>query len=153
MGFAFGRADYGRIETIPGAAVVLLVEDSPPDVYLFRAALNQHGITPQLLLAQDGDEAILLLDKIDRSQIACPDGIVLDLNLPKKTGFDVLRRVRLSPKCGHKPIVMLSSSDTARDRDTAARLGVTSYLRKPADLEEFIEIGGKLKSVLQPEPE
>lgn len=148
MESVFGPADYGRIATVPGTAVVLLVEDSASDVFLFREALIQNGIKPQLFVAEDGDEAIVLLEEIDHSQIACPDLIVLDLNLPKKTGFDVLQRVRLSPKCGRKPVVMLTSSDTARERNAAARLGITSYMKKPADLGEFIEIGERLKKVL-----
>lgn len=127
---------------------MLLVEDNQGDVLLFRQALADHGVNAQLFVAPDGDEAIALIDDIDRSVVPCPELIVLDLNLPKKSGFDVLRRVKLSPKCREIPVIMFSSSDTQKERDEAIRLGAACYLKKPSDLEEFMKIGEQIKSVL-----
>jgi CheY-like chemotaxis protein len=148
MNFGYGPSDYGRVEPVPGMVVVLLVEDNTPDVLLLREALVQHGLKAQLFVAKDGEEAILLMDEIDDTLIPCPELIVLDLNLPRKTGFEVLERIRLSPKCGRKPVVILSSADSAREREAAARLGVTFYLKKPDDLQEYMKIGEQIKRVL-----
>jgi CheY-like chemotaxis protein len=148
MDFGFGRAHYGRIETPAGMLVVLLAEDNEADVFLIRLALLDHGVNPHLFVAADGDEAILLMDEIDHTLLPCPGLIVLDLNLPKRNGFDVLRRIKLSPKCAEIPVVMLSSSDTRKEREEAARLGAASYLKKPSDLGEFLKMGEQIKKAL-----
>ena len=150
MGFEVS-ARYGRIPPVPGASTVLLVEDSPSDAMLFLTALTENGVKPQLFVATDGEEAILLLGEIDHTLVPCPDLIVLDLELPKKNGFEVLRRVRESKKCGHKPVVMLSSADGAAERAEAQRLGATTYFRKPVDVDHLVEIGKQLKALLPEE--
>jgi chemotaxis family two-component system response regulator Rcp1 len=148
MDFGFGREQYGRVDTPPGRLVVLLAEDNKADVFLIRQALVDHGVNPQLFVAADGDEAVLLMEKIDSSALPCPELIVLDLNLPKRDGFDVLRRVKLSEKCGRVPVVMLSSSYTQKEREEAARLGAVSFLKKPSDLGEFLKMGEQIKRAL-----
>jgi DNA-binding response OmpR family regulator len=64
------------------------------------------------------------------------------------SGFDILRRVRINPQCTGARVVILSSSDTRAEREMATNLGVVSYLRKPSDLREFVEMGAQLKSVM-----
>jgi two-component system, chemotaxis family, response regulator Rcp1 len=147
--FPFVKTDYADIDPADGT-VTLLVEDNPSDVMLIHQALTEHGIKPQIFVAKDGDEAIKLLHQIDESIIPCPDLVILDINLPKKTGFEVLSRIRESLKCAKTPVAVLTSSDALKDRQEAARRGATLYLVKPSSLEEFMKIGEKLKNLLAP---
>jgi chemotaxis family two-component system response regulator Rcp1 len=128
--------------------VVLLAEDNSGDVHLFRQAFTDHGVNPHLVVASDGGEAMLLMDQIDDGLIPCPALIVLDLNLPKRNGFDVLKRVKVSPKCCNTTVIILSSSDSKKERDEASRLGAARYLKKPSDLDEFEKVGDQLISAL-----
>jgi chemotaxis family two-component system response regulator Rcp1 len=147
--FTFVKTDYTSIDSGAGT-VILLVEDNPADVLLIHQSLTEHGMKPQLFVARDGDEAIKLLEQIDNSVVPCPELVILDINLPKKTGFEVLRSIRASVKCAKVPVAVLTSSNALRDRQQAARLGATVYLVKPNDLTEFLRIGGKLKNLLPP---
>lgn len=137
-----------REGVVPDAAGILLVEDNPADVLLLREALASNEIEAEIQVARDGEEAIRLIDAIDESQLPCPDLIVIDLNLPRRSGFEVLARVRASWKCGKKPAVILSSSTAVADRERAANLGASTYIRKPSSLKEFLSIGGRLKTLL-----
>jgi CheY-like chemotaxis protein len=117
-------------------------------VLLVREALKWHEVNSDLIVARDGDDAIRLMDEIDSKLLPCPSLVVLDLNLPRKTGFEVLERIRNSPCCGETPVVVLSSSDAQSDRQKATRLGASQYLQKPSNLHDFMSIGAKLKDVL-----
>lgn len=130
------------------AVSILVVEDNPADVGLVREALEEHGVEGQLLVVADGHEAMRVIDNIESGQVSCPDLFIVDLNLPKEPGREVLKRLRLSEKCRHAPVVILSSSDAQRDRDDAEGLGVSRYIRKPFRLEEFISLGGVFKAML-----
>jgi CheY-like chemotaxis protein len=140
--------EYNRIADEPGHARILLVEDNPADVFLVREALAWNGIKSQLFVVGDGDEAIRFLQEIERTASRCPDLVVLDVNLPRKSGFEVLRRVRASVKCGVAPVAILTSSEAPTDRSEAARLGASSYIQKPSNLRDFMSIGEKLKAIL-----
>jgi DNA-binding response OmpR family regulator len=131
-----------------GLRVIMLVEDNPADVTLLSEALASSEVETPLFVAHDGDEGIRIIEAIDDSRIPCPDLIVLDLNLPRKSGFAVLERVRLSRKCNRKPVVVFSSSDAEEDREQALRLGASYYLRKPSTLKELMAIGEVLKKIL-----
>jgi len=146
--FVFSPSEYRRISPATGKVPVLLVEDNAGDVLLLRQTLTEHRVNSQIFVATNGEEAIRLLDEIDETLLPCPELIILDLNLPRKTGFDVLRRVRSSPQCDRKPVVILSSTDGANLRAEAARFGVACYIRKPWDLEGYMEIGRQLKAIL-----
>jgi CheY-like chemotaxis protein len=136
----------------PGSLFIVLVDDNPGDVYLVREALATYEVNSRILIAKDGDEAIRFLDQIDAEELPCPDLLVLDLNLPRKTGFQVLERVRSSPECGTKPVAILSSSYALADRQKAERLGASRYICKPSNLHDFMLIGKELKEML-PQPE
>jgi two-component system, chemotaxis family, response regulator Rcp1 len=150
--WSFQGRDFGRIPPIPGGTTVLLVEDSPHDVMLFQTALSENGVQPQLFVASDGEEAFLLLEEIDQTVIPCPDLIALDLDLPKKTGFEVLKRVRESKKCEDKPVVILSTTDGVAERSEAQRLGATTYFVKPFNVNDLLKIGKHLRTLLLGEP-
>jgi len=130
-------------------STILLVEDNPADVLLVREALNWNDVRSKLLVVYDGDEAIHFIEMIEGAPDPCPSLIVLDLNLPRKNGFDVLRRVRSSAKCGAGPVVILSSSEALADRAEAARLGASCYIRKPSNLKDVMSVGEQLKALLE----
>lgn len=141
-------SEYTRIPDEPGHARILLVEDNPADVFLVREALAWNDIKSHLFVVRDGDEAIRLVQEIERTPSPCPDLLVLDVNLPRKSGFEVLRRVRASVKCGVAPVAILTSSEAPTDRAEAARLGASSYIQKPSNLRDFMSVGEKLKAIL-----
>ena len=127
--------------------LILLAEDNPADVGLVREALQEHGVEGEILVAPDGDAAIQLMRDMDTRGDPCPDLLILDLNLPKRSGREVLEST-VGLKCCRPRVVVLSSSDSKSDQDHASRFGVLRYLRKPSRLEEFIRIGAVLKDVL-----
>ncbi len=129
---------------------MLLVEDNPADVLLLEMALSEYDISLQLLVVTDGEEAIKYVEDIDRAGKTCPRLFVLDLNLPKKTGLDVLQKIRSSRNCAETPVVILSSQDSSQNRAEAKRLGVTAYLKKALDIHGLLEIGSKLHTLLHP---
>jgi DNA-binding response OmpR family regulator len=128
--------------------LILLVEDNPADANLVRKALEEHNIEGELMVAGDGENAIRLIEELDALSVDCPDLIIVDLSLPKRSGREVLARLRLSARCSRVPIVILTSSDAKKDQVEAARLGVSQYLRKPSRLEDFLNLGGILKAIL-----
>jgi CheY-like chemotaxis protein len=147
MPLPFVKTDYSRIETT-GGTVILLIEDNPFDVLLIHETLSDQGLKPQFFVAKDGDDAMRLLDQIDDSAIPCPELVILDINLPRVPGFEVLSRIRASRKCANIPVAILTSSDAQSDRQEAARRGATAYLVKPSNLEGFLPIGTELKKIL-----
>jgi CheY-like chemotaxis protein len=132
----------------PLAVSILLVEDNPADVHLVRESLKLHNVTDELTVFRDGARAIQYIDAIDGNTVACPQLVVLDLNLPKTSGREVLKRIRSSQRCAETPVVILSSSGAQRDREDARLLGATQYIRKPSELSEFMAIGATLKKLV-----
>jgi CheY-like chemotaxis protein len=128
---------------------VLLVEDSPADIYIVRESLKKHMKDIDLQVLNDGEKAFNLIEATEADDsVAAPALLILDLNLPKRSGQEILRRVRQSAKLGHIPVVIFTSSDSPVDRAETTKLGATAYFRKPADLEEFMCIGKVVQSVL-----
>jgi DNA-binding response OmpR family regulator len=137
-------------ETEPaGAAYILLVEDNAGDVLLVREALLENGLDCDLVVINDGEKAIDYLEELEERQSGKPGLVVLDLNLPKKSGREVLARMRAAPEWAGTPIVILSSSEAPDDREYAAVMGASLYIRKPLDLEQFMAIGGVLRRMLE----
>ena len=140
--------------TLQGVGVVriLVVEDNPADVFLIRQALVGKPVQFRVHVAEDGEKAIQFIGAFESDESAAPlDLIVLDLNLPRVSGLEVLQRVRSSEKCALTKIVVLSSSDSTADRAASAQLGAIRYFRKPADLDEFLKIGVLLVELLDPD--
>jgi DNA-binding response OmpR family regulator len=140
--------------TLQGVGVVriLVVEDNPADVFLIRQALVGKPVQFRVHVAEDGEKAIQFIGAFESDESAAPlDLIVLDLNLPRVSGLEVLQRVRSSEKCALTKIVVLSSSDSTADRAASAQLGAIRYFRKPADLDEFLKIGDLLVELLDPD--
>jgi two-component system, chemotaxis family, response regulator Rcp1 len=121
---------------------LLLVEDSPADVFLIKEAMREAGLDFHLDVADDGEAAIRILDQVDSgSADHPPDLLLVDLNVPRKDGTKVLERLRRSPRFGKIPVVMLSSSDAQHDRERAFELGANEYFCKPSTLAEFMQLG------------
>src|SRR5581483_10882492 len=129
------------------ASYILVAEDNKPDIYLVRKALLEHGVTYEVRTVNDGEEALRFIADVG-SQVPCPKLLLLDLNLPKKTGAEILERLRANPQCANVPVIVMTSSDSPEDRKETDRLGVCSYFRKPTQLESFMELGALVKRVL-----
>ncbi len=126
---------------------ILLAEDNPADVYLIREALKEHGIDSPVHVVWDGKEVLQFIE--EASTAANRLGlIILDLNLPRHDGIEVLQRLRETEGLSHVPVVVLTSSDSPRDRVVASEFGATCYLRKPFSLEQFLSLGGVFKDLL-----
>jgi CheY-like chemotaxis protein len=128
-------------------ATILLVEDNPADVLLIREALEEHSIRADIYVLSDGEKAVRFVET-EAKGLAHPDLVILDLNLPRKTGREVLQHIRASETLGKVRVVVLSSSDAPRDMEESFRLGITKYIRKPSSLPEFMKIGGVLRELL-----
>ena len=138
-----------RTPTNHRSPFVLLVEDSPADIYIVRESLKRHLKDIELQVLSDGEKAFDLIEATEADDSAAsPAILILDLNLPKRSGQEILRRIRQSSKLGRIPVVIFTSSDSPADRAETTRLGATAYFRKPADLEEFMCIGKVVQSVL-----
>lgn len=125
-----------------GRVSVLVVEDNRADVFLIREALERSGAGASLQVIPDGEAAIHFFDQIDNDPSApCPALVMVDLNLPKRQGRDVLACIRQSRRCAHVPVLIVTSSDAERERDEMARLGVQGYFRKPSAYEDFMKLG------------
>ena len=139
---------------------VLLVEDNPDDVEIARRAFKRTELVSDVALARDGQEVLdrLFSPPTDARAWNRPDLIVLDLNLPKVNGFEVLERIRSSEEHATIPVIVLSASDRQEDVVRTYRLGANSYIQKPAVFEEFrrlLEVLGEywLQVVTLPPPE
>jgi CheY-like chemotaxis protein len=132
--------------------MIFLAEDNPADVYLLREALATSMVdNVDVVVAQDGEEALDFVEGRGRfTGSEVPDLIVLDLNLPKTDGNCVLQSIRESERLRSVPVVILTSSDSPRDRAAAERLGANCYITKPSDLDEFLDLGGTLLSYAFP---
>jgi chemotaxis family two-component system response regulator Rcp1 len=133
--------------------LIFLAEDNPADAGLVRRALEKHGVEGDLLVIADGEKAIEFIDALQEQATTCPHLAIVDLNLPKKPGREVLERMRMSERCRQIPIIILSSSDAERDKAEAARFGASRYIRKPSRLDDFLALGAIFKAALSlPEP-
>jgi CheY-like chemotaxis protein len=128
---------------------IILVEDAAADVFLVRQALEKDGLSFHLQVLEDGEKALDFIEGLDQTDVLCPDVMLLDLNLPKRTGDQVLERMRSSRRCRHIPVVIVTSSDSPKDRARAASLGATRYFQKPSRLDDFMKLGPLVKSVIE----
>lgn len=127
---------------------ILLIEDNPSDVELTRRALKRGCVANELVVAQDGQEALDYLfaagPHAGRDVSALPGVALLDLKLPRVPGLEVLRAIRADPRTRRMPVVILTSSNEERDIAAGYDLGVNSYIQKPVDFKQFAEAIEKL---------
>ena len=121
---------------------ILLVEDNPDDVELTRIAFEEAKVANLLRVVGDGAEALDYLfargKHADRDPAALPSLVLLDLNLPKVDGREVLQAIRSNEATRNLPVVVLTTSAEPFDVDATYALGVNSYIRKPVDFEQFV---------------
>ena len=128
---------------------IVLAEDNRADVNLIREALKVHDLTCDLQVVDDGELALRLFESLDSDPGArCPDLLLLDLNLPRVNGQEVLEHLLGSSRCARMPVIVITSSDSDKDRAMVHRLGAARYFRKPSDLAEFMRLGALIKGVL-----
>jgi CheY-like chemotaxis protein len=122
---------------------ILLVEDSRDDILLIQRAFNKTKLTEKfdLIVAQDGNQALSYLHDTDISSVSqhgkIPMILLLDLNLPKMNGFEILQRIRSDEKTKLIPVIVFTSSKEDQDITRSYLLGANSYVRKPIDSEKF----------------
>lgn len=121
------------------AKSILLVEDNRSDIDLTIRALSKANILNDLIIAEDGQEAldILIGNDSQTKPTTLPALVLLDINLPKVDGFDVLRAIRQNKFTHNQTVVILTSSTEERDMKLAYDLGANSYIRKPVDFNQF----------------
>jgi len=111
--------------------------------------VRQEELPFDVYVVPDGEKAIDFIEEAEGDPDApCPHFLLLDLNLPRRNGFEVLQRLRASEKCRNIPVVIITSSDSPSDRKQAAEMGA-GYFRKPPSYEEFLKLGDLLKQVLE----
>jgi CheY-like chemotaxis protein len=132
---------------------ILLAEDNDGDVFLVRRALEKRGLSHELVVAHNGEDALAWLDGHAgaENKDSVPDLILLDLNLPRIDGAQLLSHIRKSNSFSLTPVIVLTSSDSPKDRQMALELGANLYFRKPTDLASFMDLGRIVEETLKSE--
>jgi len=132
----------------PRENVILLVEDNPDDVELTRRAFERSNVANEMMTVSDGQEALDYLFATGmhtgRDAALMPHVVLLDLNLPKISGLEVLRRMRMDERTRCIPVVVLTTSNEERDVIGSYDLGANSYVRKPVDFAQFLDAARQL---------
>jgi CheY-like chemotaxis protein len=134
---------------VPDQAVILLVEDRGDDVLLILRAFDKGGIKNPVLIVRDGEEAMSYLAGegkfSNRAEYPLPHLVLLDLKMPGIDGFEVLEWIRRQPGFSSTRVVVLTSSDAIQDVNRAYSLGANSFMVKPLDFENVVEMAQMLK--------
>jgi DNA-binding response OmpR family regulator len=120
---------------------ILMVEDDPKDVELTLTALEEYNLSNEVIVTNDGEEALDYLYKRGKFQTRAngnPAVLLLDLKLPKVDGLEVLQKIKSDEKLSMIPVVVLTSSREERDMVASYKLGVNAYVVKPVDFHEFV---------------
>ena len=124
---------------------VLLVEDDPGDVLMTREAFAEHTVNNKLTVVSDGEEALAYLRRQGAYRSAArPDLILLDLNLPRRDGREVLAEIKSDPDLLDIPVVVLTTSQSEEDVLASYRLHANAYVTKPVDFDRFIAVVRKI---------
>lgn len=128
------------------ALQVLLVEDNPGDVRLFQEALKDSTVTPHLDIVHNGEQAIQFLkQETPFENKTHPDLIILDLNLPRKSGHEVLEHIKTHQHTLQIPVIILTSSQAPEDIQKAYQNHANSYMVKPSQLNDFFDLVNTLE--------
>lgn len=123
------------------AVEILLVEDNPGDVHLMLEALQQYRVRNRLHVVEDGETALAFLRRQGKyAQAPRPDLILLDLNMPRKSGLEVLTEIKTDKDLRRIPVVVLTSSSAERDVVSSYNQYANCYIVKPLDLEQFLRV-------------
>jgi two-component system response regulator len=124
---------------------ILLVEDNPNDVEITVRALKKGQVRNELTVARDGQEALDILFGVKNGHIPKPGLILLDLNLPKVNGHEVLEKIKADPKLRRIPVIVLTASTREEDIVRTYDLGVNTFISKPVEFEDFIRMVTTIK--------
>ena len=124
----------------PEPLKLLVVEDCPSDVWLIKEALKNANIPVQISIAEDGVLALEYMRSVSEGKASRPDLILLDLNLPRKNGREVLGELKSSPLHRHIPVLMMSSSRADDDIRECYRLNANCYIAKPSTLDDYFDV-------------
>jgi chemotaxis family two-component system response regulator Rcp1 len=143
------RESIVRNDSVVPAARILVIEDNRSDVFLLRRALNKQDLCYELIHLLDGGEALAFIRREGAYAVApVPNLILMDLNLSKYTGEDILREIRAANHLDGVPVCVWSSSQSRRDRALLQDVRVDRFITKPAGLEQFMQIGAVIKDLL-----
>lgn len=123
---------------------ILLVEDNPMDVDLTLRAFKQQKPAYPVEVARDGEEALAWIPRWEAGEPR-PVVILLDVNMPKVGGLEVLQKLKSHPALRTIPVVMLTTSSVNRDVETAYQYGANSYIVKPVDFDKFMEVAAQIE--------
>jgi len=128
--------------------IILLIEDNPSDIGLTQRALAKSHIANELVVIEDGQEALDYLFATglyaDRDATNLPTLVLLDIKLPRVDGLEVLRQIRANQTTSRLPVVILTTSKEEQDIGQSYDLGANSYIRKPVDFTQFVQSVGHL---------
>ncbi len=131
------------------AARILVIEDNVSDVFLLERALKNQNFSFELVHLLDGDQALAFIHRHGTyAEMPVPNLILMDLNLSKYTGEEILREIRATEHLAGIPVCAWSSSQSRRDESLLTELGVARFITKPSGLDQFMEIGAILKAML-----
>jgi CheY-like chemotaxis protein len=130
---------------------VLLVEDSPTDIFVITEVVEACGLGLRLEIARNGREALTYLEELAKGrELPCPALVLLDLNLPKVNGIEFLRQLRNNSRCHGMRVIVVTSSTAEGDRKAVQSLGVEAYFQKPRSLAAYSGLGELAKRHLAP---
>jgi CheY-like chemotaxis protein len=132
-------------------ATILVADDSSDDIELLKRAIHKAGLHNPVEVVSDGEELIDHLKETEShsaSGASCPLLLFLDLNLPRRSGFEVLEWLRQEPHLEGLPIIIFSNSDLPSDIDRSFELGAHGYLVKPSRFEDWVEMMVRLKEMI-----
>jgi two-component system, chemotaxis family, response regulator Rcp1 len=126
------------------------VEDNSTDLFVIRQVLLGCGSNFHVEVARNGQDALSHLEDLARpGPASAPALVLLDLNVPKITGIELLQFIRANAYFGELPVIIVTSSNAESDRTAAERLGANGYFHKPADLDAYQELAGLVKNVIE----
>lgn len=127
---------------------ILLVEDNEGDIMLTREALEDAKIWVELSVVKDGKEAIDLLNQQGKyADTVLPDMLLLDVNLPKKNGHEVLQYIKENDNLKHIPVIMLTTSSSQKDMELCHKYNANGYITKPLDVDELLAVVAGIKNL------
>jgi chemotaxis family two-component system response regulator Rcp1 len=129
------------------ALEVVLIEDNSADIFLIGRALKEAGLTFNLRTFKDGESAMSFVENMAGAEAATPDLFVMDWNLPRVHGRELLAAIGHCDRLLKTPRIVLTSSESPADREMVERLGGV-FVSKPRNLEEFLQIGRRIKTLL-----
>ena len=133
---------------------VLLVEDNETDIFVIRKALEKCAFATTLEVFRNGEAAVDHIRTLAADgNRPCPTLLLLDLNVPRVPGIEVLRELRNATRCSDTWVIVVTSSDSRGDRDSVQKLGANAYFRKPSDLHAYLGLSGVIDNVLSGAPD